>query len=364
MQGVFETSRIYDTRCAKEFRGMSFSGFKLGQVVKKLQQAFADRSIESACFWTAELVCAGHFVKLWETIAIATASRHATASPRVPILASAHFDAFKRIVQSGYEGQELELRNTPSIRSIFAEIAAVLCTTKRQHSIPPIKIRPDTDFDMSVMSGRLEAPNTSFASTVFQEGDPQELFVAVNELCYQLDYKQSNCVSGCYWIEWMVAFVKHCASKGGSALRVKPRSFAHVPDSFHQDPIWISWEAILAHGKHRGAQTIRALESLLGLYCIRYTSGCKQRRMPLLYAAVSLVTSDVDFTVPAAADPTAIKNIVSKAVVAPYKEMKKHEMGAKEGNLRTPTQTNRQKTSERLQRMDAMLASGAPHRFQ
>jgi uncharacterized protein (DUF849 family) len=87
--------------------------------------------------------------------------------------------------------------------------------------------------------------------------------------------------------------------------------------------------------------------------------------MPLLYAAVSLVTSDVDFTVPAAADPTAIKNIVSKAVVAPYKEMKKHEMGTnKEGGLQTSAQTNRQKTSERLQRMDAMLASGAPHRFQ
>ena len=343
---------------------MSFSGFKVGQVVKKLQQALADRSVEDACFWTAELVCAGHYVKLWETIALAAASRHATASPRVPILASAHFGAFKRIVQSGYDGQELDLRNAFDIRSMFAEIVAVLCTTKRQHPTPSIKIRPGTDFDMSVMSSRLEAPNTSFASDVFQEGDPQELFVAVNELCYQLHYRQSNCVSGCYWIEWIVAFVKQCASKGGSALQIKPRSFANVPEAFHQDPIWIPWEAILLHGKHRGAQTIRALESLLGLYCIRYTGGCKQRRMPLLYAAVSLVTSDVDFTVPAAADPGAIKNIVSKAVLAPYKEMKKHEVGARDGGARAPTRTNRQKTSERLQRMDAMLASGAPHRFQ
>ena len=361
MQGIPDAARIDDTREASDFRGMSFSGFKMGAVVKKLQQAYGDRGIEDACFWSAELLCAGHYAKLWEIVSLAAANRHATASPRVPILIAMHFEAFKALVQSGYDGRELELRNNPSIRSMFAEMAAVLCTAKRQHPIPPVRIKPATDFDLAAMAGRLEAPSTSFAQGVFGDGDPQELFVAVNELCYQLDAKQSNSVSACYWVEWIAAFSKHCASKG-TRMRVRPRTFAPVGDAMQSDPIWIVWEAVLTHGRRRGPQAARALDALLSLYSIRYTPGCRARRSPLLYAAVTLATVSVDFSVPAASDPAAIANIVARAVVAPYRDIKKREVVAA-GSAAAAGRTNRQNTSARLQRLDAILAA-APQRRQ
>ena len=77
---------------------------------------------------------------------------------------------------------------------------------------------------------------------------------------------------------------------------------------------------------------------------------------------VAVATATVDFSVPAAADPAAVSNIVTKGVSGPYRELKKHEVGA--GDAPAGKQTNRQKTSERLQRMDALLNSRAPHRFQ
>ena len=365
MQTVEENSRISDSRGAKDFKGMSFSGFKIGQVIKKLEQALGDRSVEDASFWTAEMVCAGHYARLWETIALVCAERHVIASPRVPILAAAHFETFRTLVQTGYEGQELELRNVASIRSMFAELVAVLCTTKRQHPTPPVKICAETAFDMTSLAGRLEAPNTSFARAVFGDGDPQELFVAVNELCYQLSESQTNGVAACYWVEWIAAFVKRCSHKGTSATKARVRGFAPVAEAFNRDPRWISWEAILHYGKARGPLVSRALEALLTLYCIRYTSGCVRRRMPIVYAAVSLATSTPDFSAPVLRHPDAVKNIVARAISSPYREIKKAEndAGGKYGGRRS-AQTNREKTSERLQRMDAMLAAAAPQRFQ
>lgn len=359
MQASIDPSYLFDTREESEFRGMSFSGFKVSQVVKKLQQAYTDKSVEAACFWTAELVSAGHYAKLWEVVALAAAGNHVTASPRVPILAASHFDTFKQLVESGYQGRELELRNNEQVRSLFAELAAVLCTARRQHPTPPVRIRPSTDFDMAAMAGRLEAPDTSYASEVFKEDDPKELFVAVNELSYQLSPGQASSVGGCYWVQWMVAFMRHCTPKGAKMVAHR-REFAPVPDAYRRDPIWIIWEVLRLRAEARGPVASRAVGALLKLYSIKYTQGARARRSPILYAAVAVATTDIDFTVPAATDPDAISNLVLKGSVAPYKELKKHEVG----NSRDAgcAQTNRQKTSARLQRLNAFLGTDAPRR--
>ena len=361
MQDAPDQSHVFDVREASEFRGMSFSGFKVSQVAMRLIRAYTEKNVEEACFWSAELICAGHYAKLWEVIALAASSNHATASPRVPMLAAAHFDSFKRLVQSGFEGRELELRNDPRVRGMFAELAAVLCTTKRQHPPPPVRIRAESDFDMAGMGGRLEAPATSFATSVFKEGDPKELFVAVNELCFQLSAQQASSVSACYWVQWIIAFIRHCGTQG-RRVQASHRELAPVPEAHKRDPIWIVWSGLVERAEARGPLFARAIQALLALYSIKYTAGARARRAPILYAAVSVATSAVDFSVPAAADPAAIGNIVAKGSTGPYRELKKHEVSS--GNAPSGKQTNRQKTSERLQRMDALLNSRAPHRFQ
>jgi hypothetical protein len=359
MQAGSSSIQIEDVRGERDFRGITFSGFQASAVVQKLQQACADRSVESACYWTAELVCAGHFAKLWECVGVIAGHRHAAASPRIPMFLAMRFADFKRIIDAGYAGRELELRNSGQVRRLFAEIVAVLCASRRHHPPQPVRINPDKDFDLGALAGRLEAPNTSFAGDVFQDGDPKELFVAVNELCYHLRPQQANAVSSCYWVEWLSAFARRCASRG-QCVAALPRDFPPVPDSCRTDPIWLAWGAVLRVAKERGELTVRGVDDLLTLYCIRYTRGCKQRRRPLLYAAVSFVTAPIDFSVPAAADPQAIRNIVSKAD-AVYREIKKNEHPHPEvrGAPRTAGRTNRERTAERLMRLDAAL-SGAP----
>ena len=345
--------RIVDGRSEKDFRGSSFSGYKESAVIKKLKQACAERSVEPACFWAAELICAGHFAKLWEHLAISVGERHATASPRVALFLARRFSEFKQIVEAGYAGMELELRNCAQVRKMFAEIIAVLCTARRHHPPQLLTVRTDSDFDLSNLAGRLEATGATFASEVFMPQDPKELFVAVNELCYHLASEQSNTVSACYWIEWICAFIRYSGSRKHH-LSCAPRTFAPVDDKLQTDPVWIVWDAIRRAARLRGEAASQCTDALMSLFGLRYTCGCRQRRRPLLYASVSYATEDINFNIPIAPDPEAIQAIVAKAQSV-YKEVKKGEIMGSTGTGRS----NRDRTAERLLKMNALLGAAS-----
>ena len=59
---------INDVRTDKEFRTISFSSFKKTQVKRELLNSIIATKVEPACYWSAELICSGHFIELWETV--------------------------------------------------------------------------------------------------------------------------------------------------------------------------------------------------------------------------------------------------------------------------------------------------------
>jgi hypothetical protein len=62
------STEINDIRTSAQFRGISFSKFKKTQVREQFIQSMINGKIEHACNWSAELICAGHYTEVWESI--------------------------------------------------------------------------------------------------------------------------------------------------------------------------------------------------------------------------------------------------------------------------------------------------------
>ena len=61
-------TEINDIRIIKEFKCITFSEFKKTEVIKELFNSITNDKIESALYWSAELICSGHYIELWDTI--------------------------------------------------------------------------------------------------------------------------------------------------------------------------------------------------------------------------------------------------------------------------------------------------------
>ena len=316
-------NEINDIRLPKEFNGISFSNFKKADVRKELLNSLNNNKIENACNWSAELICAGHFSDLWEIIIYNIGKNIHLANPKIPIYVDMRFQNFKEIVQNGYIGNEIAMRNNEKIRTIFCELVTVLCLSNKKPAFECVKIIND-EFNLLNMTNKFKAPDTSYALKVFDKGDPKEIFIPINELVYHLSRPNSNLLECCYWIEWIVEFDNICRKKKEN-LTATCRTFASVDDKYRNNVIWIIWDILLYYVDLLNNEYISQLmNSLLKIFCIKYTSAsCKKRRY-LLYFAISLLTENIPTNIELISDKNIIKIVVSKINII-YKQIKKNE---------------------------------------
>ena len=348
-------SEINDKRNPTDFKGITFSKFQKTKVKKELVTCIQAGKVESACYWSAELICAGQFSDLWEVIILYITRYIHLGSAKLPIYIAMRFENFKSVLCNGYIDNELRMRNNPKIRQIFAEVIAVLCLSRKKHAFEPVKIKKAEEFDMATIATKLKAPRIGYAGEAFKTGDPKELFIAVNELAYHVADESKNVVSACYWLEWLLEYEALCKRRKEKCECVR-RGFAPVLDKYQLDPIWIVWEILFAEAKKKpNTLTYKIMESLLTIFCIKFTSGVKKRRRFVIYFAIALLTEPVDFGVEIVTNKKYIDSVMKKINVV-YKDVKKNEVSPNTDYLfNGTTKSNLDKTIERLEKMNNMM---------
>lgn len=349
-----ETSiEINDKRAIQEFRGVSFSNFQKSKVKSELLTALINNKLEPACYWTAELVCAGHFLDVWDVIILFVSRYIHLGNPKLPIYIAMRFKNFKDILGNGYAGNELSLRNNVKVRQLFSEIICILCQSRKKHSFEAVKILKADEFDMTHMASKLKAPSIEFAKDAFKSDDPKELYIAMNEFAYHISKGSKNSVMACYWLEWLLEFETQC-KQNKEACIAETRTFAPVLDKFTKDSIWIVWEILLQAAGNDSLKK-KILNALLELYSIKYTSGVKKKRRFIIYFAVNILTEVVDFKTDIMGNKAQVDAIMKKIGLV-YKDVKKNEVSIGDDYLFLGVErSNLDKTIERLEKMNELM---------
>lgn len=322
MSSVPDNSLINDIRVHSQFKGFSFSEYKKTEVKNQFIENLKKNKIEQSCYWCAELACAGHFADIWECFLFFFGKHIHIGNPKITVYLEKRYQIFRNIMQQGFYVSELDLRNNNTIRILFAEIIVVLILSNKKQSFETIKIDRVEEFDITQMSDRLKAPNTFYAVDFFLPKDPKELFIAVNEFAYHISSERRNMTSACFWIEWIIEFDIICRNRK-EPVYCERRKY-EVENKFQKDIIWIVWDVLLNYSRSLGPFVENIMNSLLVIFCIKYTTACCKKRKYLLYFAVELLTENIPSNIELITDKKMIE-IVTENIHQIYKQIKKNE---------------------------------------
>jgi hypothetical protein len=319
-------NKINDIRTIDVFKNMTFSGYKLSDVKKELMDCINNSKIENLCYWTSELISSAHFLLIWEIIILYTSKHIHTGNIKLCLYLNIRYLKFKSIINNGYVGNELKMRNSELVRRIFIEIMCVLAFSNKKYEIKRIKV-DKIDYKIEHLKSKLKADSLKYVVPIFKDNDPKDLFMALNEFMYHLN-ESRDIISLCYWIEWIIQYEVIC-KKNKETCEAEPRCY-DVDDKFNKDIIWILWDGF-KHTIDNNPQIYnkniisKLYTALLSLFTMRYSCGVKRRRIYILYMMGSILIEKIDYSVNIINNKGKIDNIVSNNGKL-FKQIKKCEV--------------------------------------
>jgi len=317
-------SEINDIRVASEFKTYSFSNFKKTIVCHQLIDNIHKQKIEPACYWAAELICAGHYNDLWEIIIQYVCQHIHLGNPKIVKYVEMRYQIFQNIVQQGHYTSELNLRNNIVVRKLFAEMIVVLSHSNRKHSFVPIQMDREEEFNVDKLMEKTSAPSTEYVDSIFRKEDSSELYIPMNELIHNITPGTQNMRQACYWIEWTMDYDALCRKRKKPLTCEKRKESMYVEFKLQNDMVWMIWEAFMQQSQLRGTYIESLMASLLKLFSIRYTSACSKKRRFLFYFAISLLTDPVPTHIEITTKRDIIE-IVINGIDEIYRQIKQNE---------------------------------------
>lgn len=302
----------------EKFNNISFSGFQKSKVKSELLKCIDNSKIENSCYWSAELICAGHYIDLWNLLINYMCKHINLGNPKLPIYLEMRYNSFKNIINS-FNNRELLLRNNNTIRNLFCEIICILIYSNKKYKITEIKVAFEDISNLINISDKLKAPNTQFLDNFFTDDDPKEIFIPLNEFIYSIENKNLHLAS--YWFEWIIGFENNF-NKHNKILSGKNRMFA--PKGFERDIVMLIWEIIFDYSKNINEITLKICNSLFNLFCIKYNKNTKKKRKILLYFALQIIIENYNTNILIINNKENIENVISK-IDNIYKDIKKNE---------------------------------------
>tara|TARA_B100000674_G_scaffold70829_1_gene48911 strand:+ start:119 stop:1192 length:1074 start_codon:yes stop_codon:yes gene_type:complete len=334
----------------QNFNNITFSNYQKSKTKKELIKCIYNNKLENAIYWSAELICSGFYLELWDIIILYFSKFIHRSNNKICIYLNMRYENFINILNNGYSNDILELRNNIEIRNLFCEIICILCNTMKSNEIQCIKLNKTDDFELSNIHSKFNAPTIEYAESIYKNEDPKELFIPINELIYNLEKK--NIIDVLYWLEWIYEYENRLNKK---KIKCLASSRDYAPENNKNDIIWIIWDIIFYYVNNKIQNNSekrikkKIVDSSFKLFIIKYGISAKKKRKPLLYYIFNLLlddTSNIQDKNILSKDGN-IENVLSNINLI-YKEIKKNEICDNSYNILNNKNNNLNKSIEKF----------------
>lgn len=347
---------INDVRKKSDFKGKSFSGYKLADVKNELLKELKKANFHDSIYWIYELLCSAHMDELWDIIICHISCNIGILNPKLLVYVNMKKKEYLTILKNGYVNHELLLRNNQQCRNIFCEIGIVLGLSPKKMCIEKMTEVNINDFDLVQVHEKLRAPSMSYVESIFLENDPYEIFIALNELAYNLaDDSQKNLWICIYWIEWIFQYEKYGKDKGVNLVAAY-RNNKLIETKYSKDIVWIIWDIIIESSKKNTLQE-KIIQSLFELFCMNFRPSYKQKRKNTIFTSIEvLIGSNVNYSQKIIETINLLENIslINDNII---RQIKKNEIAPNTQYLLDglSERSQAEKTAEKLQKIQNLL---------
>ena len=285
---------INDNRVSSYFTKTTFSNFKKTELIKAFSQSLEEKNMEKGSYYISEMVCSGYYIEVWNMLINHICKFIHIANPRLIIFLKHKMYRFKVLAKS-VQKDDIELRNNSEIRNMFCELVIIICKSNSKTCLHEKKVKQD-ELNIEVISKKFQARNFSYISNVFMEGDPREIYMALNEFAYHLSPESNNYNMACYWFEWIHTFDEYCRKKK-QKIACLPRNFTVVQKG-KSDIVWCIWNCLINRSQQLGKGVEKMMNCLCDLYQLKYDHNISKKRKMVIYNAIYICIESIDFSIP------------------------------------------------------------------
>lgn len=300
---------IVDTRTVADFQSFTFSGHSRKLAIKSLSESILLGHSDYACYWALELLCSGLVTSVWSTIFDAASTGVHRGCPNIFTYLISQYERFRAIQDTFDISTMTDIRNRPDARNIVCEAACAVSGSRKQKPITLPRIKPAHDFEATTLKENLRATSQHFGAGVLKQEDPYELAIPVNELCFNIQNRDT--IRSLYWVSWIIAFGKEKKKQSKQALTIAPRTGPLIPEKYGRNIVWLFWDIVHRYAGQAGflAPYIDALEKM---YCLQWEPGVAKAHQTFLLTAIVFLTENhsLDMREPAKKNEAEISTVM------------------------------------------------------
>lgn len=284
-----DASIIVDRRSIICFKTVSYSNYAMKDVIKELTTKLATQHINLSQHWTAELICSGAILQLFDIIMDNFCIHINVSNPRLAGYFLQRFGEVKKRIIDLSKVDPLQVRNDPIVRTVFCEIIGVLCLSSQKKLIAKPRIHSE-DLTIESVARKRRLTSSTPASGLFRAGDPTECLAPIDELYDAMIRRDTG--RTIYWIYWLWEWDAARRKVYGSNVCVI-RGHDTIPAKLSTDIIWLIYEVIMLASTTLPPDASFAPRACLELYkkeyCENGSSIVRRKRFPLIQIAAQFV---------------------------------------------------------------------------